>query len=94
MAWYEPKDWTPREQCPCCGYISLPERGMSLICRVCYWEDDAFIGNSLDERSQCNHMTLREARANFAAFGACDREMLKHVASEAERARHVREPFV
>jgi hypothetical protein len=62
MPWYEPADPNPREQCPCCGYITLPERGMSLICPVCYWDDEGFVGDRLGERSVSNKMTLREAR--------------------------------
>ncbi len=83
--WYEPEDPTPRCQCPCCDYISLPERGEWLICPVCYWEDDGTDIDDLDRRSPCNHeMTLREARANFRAFGACERSMLKHVCPPEE----------
>ena len=26
--------------CPCCGFITLPERGGDDICPVCFWEDD------------------------------------------------------
>jgi len=26
--------------CPCCGYLTLPERGAYDICPVCFWEDD------------------------------------------------------
>ena len=26
--------------CPCCGYLTLDERGGYEICPVCYWEDD------------------------------------------------------
>jgi hypothetical protein len=62
---------------------------MSLICAVCFWEDDAFVGNRPDEPSMCNRMTLRQGRANFATFGACDRKMLQHVVPVAERARYV-----
>lgn len=86
MQWYAPPDPTPREQCPCCGYVSLPERGMSLICPVCFWEDDAFVGNALDSHSVCNKMTLRRARVNFEEIGACDPTMLSHVLPAAERA--------
>ena len=87
MTWYEPKDRTPREQCPCCGYVSLPERGMSLICPVCFWEDDAFVGDRLDQRSICNKMTLGEGRINFATFGACAANMIEHVVSVGERSQ-------
>ena len=78
--WYEPKDRTPRHPCPCCDYVSLPERGMDLICPLCFWEDDAFLTDQdLDSRSTPNHMTLRQARENFRLFGACDKAMLDHV---------------
>jgi hypothetical protein len=92
VPWYAPQDPTPREQCPCCGYVTLPERGTSLICPVCFWEDDAFVGDRLDERSICNKMTLRQGRANFAAFGACDRGMLVHVVPTEQRSRFARGP--
>lgn len=46
---------------------------MSLICVVCFWEDDAFVGDRTDEQSMCTHMTLRQGRANSATFGACER---------------------
>jgi hypothetical protein len=26
--------------CPCCGYLTLDERGGYEICPVCFWEDD------------------------------------------------------
>ena len=93
MPWYEPADPTPREQCPCCGYVTLPERGMSRICPVCFWEDDAFVGDRLDERSVCNKMTLRQARANFQAFGACDRAMLPHVVPVEQRSQFLFRPL-
>lgn len=91
--WYEPSNPTPREQCPCCGYISLPARGMSLICAACFWEEDAFVGDALDERSLCNKMTLRQARASFVEIGACDAAMLVHVLPVYERGRVAYRPL-
>ncbi|MFF1770133.1 CPCC family cysteine-rich protein [Streptomyces sp. NPDC058249] len=26
--------------CPCCGFLTLDERGSYEICPVCFWEDD------------------------------------------------------
>ena len=83
--WYSPEDPTPREQCPCCDYITLPERGSFLICPICFWEDDPFIADELHVHSGPNHITLREGRANFKEFGACRSAMKKHVLSEEER---------
>ncbi len=86
MPWYEPEDSTPRDQCPCCDYISLPERSSNLICPVCYWEDDGQDLEELDEESGPNHgITLREGRRNFKRIGACEPAMLKHVLAESER---------
>ena len=93
VGWYEPADPTPRCQCPCCDYISLPERNNYLICPVCYWEDDGQDIDQLDETSSPNHgMTLREARANFLTLGACDFKMLKHVLAVGERSQFEHQP--
>lgn len=29
--------------CPCCGCLTLDERGAYDICPVCFWEDDAYL---------------------------------------------------
>lgn len=85
--WYEPKNPTPREQCPCCDYFSLPERNNYLICPVCFWEDDGQDLDKLDEVSGPNHITLREGRKTFIMFGACEKDMTKNVVSEKERSK-------
>ena len=65
------------EKCPCCGYLSLSERGAYDICSVCFWEDD---GASKDnDYSGPNHITLGEGRSNFQKYGACDKESKKFV---------------
>lgn len=83
--WYSPEDPTPREQCPCCDYITLPERGGYLICPICFWEDDGLDIDELDIHSGPNHITLREGRANFKEFGASKSRIKKYVLSEEER---------
>jgi hypothetical protein len=85
--WYSAADPTAREVCPCCDYVSLAERGNYLICPVCFWEDDGLDVDELDEESGPNHITLREARDNFAMFGACDKLMVPNVCSVKERKR-------
>lgn len=92
LEWYEPEDPTPREQCPCCDYVSLPERNNYLICPICFWEDDGIDIDRLDVQSGPNHMTLREGRANFQQIGACNEEMLKNVLPAAERVAFEHHP--
>ncbi|WP_422318735.1 CPCC family cysteine-rich protein [Prosthecobacter sp.] len=90
--WYEPADPTPRHQCPCCDYFSLPERGNYLICRICYWEDDGQDLDQLDEESGPNRMTLRQGRKNFLELGACERAMLRHVIPAGQRVVYEHRP--
>ena len=74
--------------CPCCGYDTLdPKQRLEyLICPICYWEDDGLDINSLDIESGANHnITLRHARQNFKAFGACEIKVKKWVMSVQER---------
>lgn len=58
--------------CPCCGYITIPNKGDALayICPVCLWEIDLFIQNDYEE-SDLNHgLTLLEARKKYQHYGA------------------------
>lgn len=87
LTWYEPADPTPRHQCPCCDYVTLPERGNYLICPVCFWEDDYTDVDNLDSHSGPNHLTLRLARKNFRQFGACQSRLLEHVVPDEGRAQ-------
>ncbi len=75
-----------RYQCPCCDYYALSERASRDICPVCYWEDDGQDLGDLDVVSGANHITLREARHNFASFGACDQAAVSLAAPEGARA--------
>jgi hypothetical protein len=60
--------------CPCCGFITLAERGGYEICPVCFWEDDGQDDHDADlVRGGPNRkLSLAVARANFQAIGACD----------------------
>jgi hypothetical protein len=91
--WYRPDDPTPRFQCPCCDYVTLPERKMYIICRVCFWEDD---GQDIDDMDTANgankDLTLRQARANFTRFGAFDRNFVSDVADAEERSQYEHRP--
>ena len=78
---------SPLLQCACCDRFSLTD-GDWEICPVCFWEDDGLGIGEPDEESGPNHITLRQARANFASFGACDRKVLPKVLTVHERGRY------
>jgi len=67
--------------CPCCGFITLAERGAYEICQVCFWEDDGQDEHDADEiRGGPNRrLSLREARRSFQEIGACDERSTRSV---------------
>jgi hypothetical protein len=86
-------DPTPWEQCPCCDYLTLPERGQYDICRVCFWEDEGQDVDELDRPSGANNgITLRQGRANFERFGACEERFVGNVCPADERKQFERRP--
>ena len=78
---------SPLLQCACCDHFSLDD-GDWEICPVCFWQDDGLGISEPDEVSGPNHVALRQARANFSAFGACDRRLLQNVVAFEERTRY------
>lgn len=74
-------------QCPACDYFTLPNRSQYEICPICFWEDDGLDLDRLDVVSGPNHLTLRNARANFQEIGACDVSARPHVLEEKSRSR-------
>ena len=63
--------------CPCCGRYTLGSPGGYDICPVCSWEDDGTAGGHPFAAN--GDLTLAEARANYAAFGACEARSLRRV---------------
>ena len=84
-------DLEPLFACPCCGSRTLHERGCWDICLVCFWEDDGI--TDVDVISGPNHMSLAEARRNFATIGAVSEAMRAHVLPDG-RERYPFEPRV
>jgi Cysteine-rich CPCC len=57
------------DRCPCCGY-----RTGCTTCPVCFWTDDGRPEQEVDAArggSPNGELTLRDARLNFAIYGAC-----------------------
>lgn len=70
---FRPADGGPY-RCPCCGYLTLGERGGHEICPVCFWNDDGQDEHDADRvRGGPNRrLSLTQARRNFSEFGASD----------------------
>ena len=67
--------------CPCCGYLTLEDRGGYNICPVCFWEDDGQDDHNADLvlGGPNGGLSLSEARKNFQEFRASDHESLPYV---------------
>jgi Cysteine-rich CPCC len=67
--------------CPCCGYLTLGERGGFEICDVCCWEDDGQDDHDADvvRGGPNGALSLRDARRNFDVIGACEERHIYHV---------------
>lgn len=67
--------------CPCCGFMTLSERGTHEICPVCFWNDDGQDDHDADRvRGGPNRgISLTEARRNFHVYGASDERRIHHV---------------
>ncbi len=63
--------------CKCCGANCIQESGNYEICSICFWEDDGI--SDENTYSNVNHLTLKEAKANYRKFKACSIEFVNHV---------------
>ena len=74
-------DRPDRHPCPCCGHLTLKERGDYDICPVCFWEDDGQDDHDADEvRGGPNYeLSLSVARSNFSRIGAASERVLTFV---------------
>lgn len=68
-------------RCPCCGCKTLPERGESEICEVCYWEDDGQdeFDAEVVRGGPNGALSLSKARENYLRIGACEESMVANV---------------
>jgi hypothetical protein len=68
-------------RCPCCGYLTLSDRGLFEICPVCFWQDDGQDDQNAEQvwGGPNGILSLSEARENFRRFGAIDRRFLNDV---------------
>lgn len=80
--------------CPCCACLTLPTRGDYELCPVCFWEDDGQDNDDADvvRGGPNGHLSLTQARANYAAFGACDQAFLEKVRSPRAEERPAGSP--
>ena len=72
---------TERVACPCCGFLTLPDRDMFELCPVCFWEDDGQDDADAEvvRGGPNGPLSLAQARDNYLAFGACERAFLGQV---------------
>jgi len=68
-----------KKQCACCGFSTISE--IKETCPICFWEEDFYQEEHLNDAGGPNHVSLREAKENFKAFGACEERFINLVRS-------------
>ena len=56
--------------CACCGFSTIKE--IKETCPVCFWEEDSFQEEHIDDDGGPNTLSLRVARKNFKKSGVMD----------------------
>ena len=76
-------------RCPCCRNRTIEERNNNEICRVCFWQDDGQDDQDQDDvRGGPNGLlSLKQARLNYAKYGASDPKLMKLVRSPTDAER-------
>lgn len=64
--------------CACCRFRTLSTKSEHEICPVCLWEDDGSENLGSDRLSNCNGLSLIEARHTYERIGVIDEKMLKY----------------
>src|SRR5579871_6037462 len=68
--------------CPCCGYLThVDPPGSSIICPVCYWEDDLTQLRWPDLDHGANRISLISAQRSYSRIGACSGRFREKVRS-------------
>ncbi|MBA3471544.1 MAG: hypothetical protein H0T53_18060 [Herpetosiphonaceae bacterium] len=70
-----------RYPCPCCGFLTLEERGCWDICDVCFWEDDPLQADDPKFWGGANKMSLYEAQVAYKEIGAKEERVKQYVRS-------------
>ncbi|WP_367575961.1 CPCC family cysteine-rich protein [Pelagibius sp. Alg239-R121] len=75
------KDDFKRYPCLCCGYMRrwFEEHGTYDLCEICGWGDDHLQSQGPDRTGCANKMSLNQARASYAEYGAKSQEALVRV---------------
>lgn len=63
--------------CACCGHFTISE--IKETCPVCFWEEDFYQEEHIDDNSGPNSTSLRESRKNYKKYGVMDLEFKEHV---------------
>jgi hypothetical protein len=72
--------------CLCCGYKTISSKGADYhICPICYWEDDPIAYGDPNFAGGANKVSLNQAKANFAAFGASQERFKDYVREPSKR---------
>jgi hypothetical protein len=66
-----------KQMCACCFYFTISE--IKETCPVCFWEEDFYQEEHIDDNGGPNLVSLRKAKENFKLFGAIEERFKEYV---------------
>jgi len=66
-----------KQQCACCLNYTITE--IKETCPVCYWEEDFYQAEHVDDNGGPNLVSLRQAKDNYKSFGAIEERFVNLV---------------
>jgi hypothetical protein len=64
-------------RCACCCFFTINE--IKETCPVCFWEEDFYQQENMDDSGGPNLVSLREAKVNYKSFGATEKRFINFV---------------
>lgn len=66
-------------QCACCGFFTI--KHIKEICPVCFWEEDNYQQEYIDDEGGPNSLCLRASQENYKKLGVMDMKFKEYVRS-------------
>lgn len=72
-------------KCACCDFRTISE--IKETCPVCFWEEDFYQAENMNDANGPNMVSLNTAKKNFKTFGAIEERFKIYVREPLEEER-------
>ncbi|WP_313377186.1 CPCC family cysteine-rich protein [Chishuiella sp.] len=72
-------------KCACCDFLTISE--IKETCPVCFWEEDFYQADNMDDANGPNMVSLNIVKKNFKTFGAIEERFKIYVREPLDEER-------